>query len=112
MGRKVAERNPANRDRALAKCELFKQKYEANRIKTDERITYLQEKAQLYEFYEELEDFEDWISDKTNSLMEIQLAIKQRAHLSFSRIQAFEEEIEVNRNRGDHFIEVSQFEYT
>ncbi|CAH8829605.1 unnamed protein product [Trichobilharzia szidati] len=108
LGRKVAERNPANRDRALAKCELFQQKYEANRIKTDERITYLQEKAQLYEFYEELEDFEDWISDKTNSLLEIQLAIKQRAHLSFSRIQAFEEEIEVNRNRGDHFIEVGQ----
>ncbi|CAH8441706.1 unnamed protein product [Heterobilharzia americana] len=108
LGRKVAERNPSNRERALAKCELFQQKYEANRIKTDERIAYLQEKAQLYEFYEELEDFEDWILDKTNSLVEIQLAIKQRSHLSFSRIQAFEEEIEANRNRGDHFIEVGQ----
>ncbi|KAH9594755.1 hypothetical protein MS3_00008194 [Schistosoma haematobium] len=108
LGRNIAEKNPANRDRALAKCELFQQKYEANKIKTEERIEYLQEKAQLYEFYEELEDFEDWILDKTNCLMEIQLAIRQRSHLSFSRIKAFEEEIEVNRNRGDHFIEVGR----
>ncbi|CAI2723596.1 unnamed protein product [Schistosoma spindalis] len=108
LGRNIAEKNPANRDRALAKCELFQRKYEANKIKTEERIEYLQEKAQLYEFYEELEDFEDWILDKTNCLMEIQLAIKQRSHLSFSRIKAFEEEIEVNRNRGDHFIEVGR----
>ncbi|KAK4472699.1 hypothetical protein MN116_003927 [Schistosoma mekongi] len=108
LGRNVAEKNPANRDRALSKCELFQQKYEANRIKTEERIADLQEKAQLYQFYEELEDFEDWILDKTNSLVEIQLAIKQRSHLSFSRIKAFEEEIEMNRNRGDHFIEVGR----
>ncbi|CAH8481739.1 unnamed protein product [Schistosoma rodhaini] len=108
LGRNIAEKNPTNRDRALAKCELFQRKYEANKIKTEERIEYLQEKAQLYEFYEELEDFEDWILDKTNCLMEIQLAIKQRSHLSFSRIKAFEEEIEMNRNRGDHFIEVGR----
>ncbi|KAF5404634.1 Spectrin beta [Paragonimus heterotremus] len=105
FGAKLAQEDPANRDRILDLVDSIGKKSENNCSKAKEIADILKRTTRLYEFYYEVEDLEDWFKDKKE---EINLLQKRQTSLTHNRIQVLEQDVESNRDRGDGVIQMGQ----
>ncbi|THD24960.1 Spectrin beta [Fasciola hepatica] len=104
LGIKVAQENTASSVRVLTECEAVEKKYGQNCAKSEERTNLLRQRVQLHEFFNEVDDLEDWIADKKSALHATEISIKRHPQSALDKIRTIEEEIESSRDRGDRVI--------
>ncbi|KAL7061349.1 hypothetical protein AAHC03_09639 [Spirometra sp. Aus1] len=103
-GTELAAQDMPNHDRILNRLSALESRLNNNIEKSELRGRTLEENFRLQKFFRDVEEIEDWISEKSLVLDSLSTFAKHDVVSLFTRVQALQDEIEISRETADKVI--------
>nr|VZI37615.1 unnamed protein product [Spirometra erinaceieuropaei] len=103
-GTDLAAQDMPNHDRILNRLSALESRLNNNIERSELRGRTLEENFRLQKFFRDVEEIEDWISEKSLVLDSLSTFAKHDVASLFTRVQALQDEIEISRETADKVI--------
>ncbi|VDN10442.1 unnamed protein product, partial [Dibothriocephalus latus] len=103
-GNELAAQDQLHRDRILDKLSTLKSRLNNNAKRSELRGRVLEENFRLQEYFREVDEIEDWISEKSQVLDSLSMFAKHDVVSLFTKVQALQDEIEITRETADKVV--------
>lgn len=87
--------------------DLFISRRNANRSKAEDLLKALRDNLELQRFMRECEEFSFWTQDRMNQSQDETYRSAKTIHSKWTRHQAFQAELDANKERIDKILEVN-----
>jgi spectrin beta len=105
QGRQLVANNNLHSDRIKAKCDQILERRNTLRNRTSDRELQLNETRLVQEFVQEIEDTEEWISEKMIVATDDSHRDSKSLAARYSKFKAFEDELDANKDKIAKLIE-------
>ncbi|VDL92138.1 unnamed protein product [Schistocephalus solidus] len=103
-GKDLAAQDVLHRDRILNRLSTLKSRLQNNAERSELRSRVLEENFRLQEFFREVDEIEDRITEKSLVLDSLPMFAKHDVVSLFTKVQALQDEIELSRETADKVV--------
>ncbi|KAA3676090.1 spectrin beta [Paragonimus westermani] len=104
-GQDLIDRKIFPMEKMQAKCDQLQNRRDSLKKRLDERKVVLEEQLKLLEFYQDVDDAEEWLTEKAVAVTEQPTPLAKNIALLYGRFKAFEGELDANKDKIAKVIE-------